>query len=135
MPTTRPQSLWPHSIQYICLNSSKFIRLLSCLNSGLSLYLANSCSQASSSRGGKEPVTGRHSVILRPDSVRRVNPPKTTIPKTLAAEPSSQYATDLELVSGHDEALCVFPEGMSALLMLLPNAPSGELEAGDVTEL
>jgi hypothetical protein len=28
-----------------------------------------------------------------PDSVRRVRPPKTTMPKTLAALPSSQYAT------------------------------------------
>lgn len=37
-----------------------------------------------------------------PDSVSRVRPPKTTIPKTLAALPSSQYATALELVSGND---------------------------------
>jgi hypothetical protein len=29
-----------------------------------------------------------------------VRPPKTTIPKTLAALPSSQYPTDFELVSG-----------------------------------
>jgi hypothetical protein len=32
--------------------------------------------------------------------VRRVRPPKTTIPKTLAALPSSQYATLLEVVLG-----------------------------------
>ncbi|RMZ68697.1 BTB POZ domain-containing [Pyrenophora seminiperda CCB06] len=35
-----------------------------------------------------------------PDSVSRVKPPKTTMPKTLAALPSSQYATLLELVFG-----------------------------------
>lgn len=35
-----------------------------------------------------------------PDSVSLVRPPKTTIPKTLAALPSSQYATTLSLVSG-----------------------------------
>jgi hypothetical protein len=35
-----------------------------------------------------------------PDSVSLVKPPKTTIPKTLAALPSNQYATDLELCSG-----------------------------------
>jgi hypothetical protein len=35
-----------------------------------------------------------------PDSVRRVRPPKTTMPKTLAALPSSQYATLLEDVLG-----------------------------------
>lgn len=48
-------------------------------------------------------MTGRHSVMLRPDSVRRVRPPKTTIPKTLAAEPSNQYATLLLLVFGKDD--------------------------------
>lgn len=37
---------------------------------------------------------------LYPDSVRRVRPPNTTIPKTLAALPSSQYATTLWLVLG-----------------------------------
>lgn len=37
-----------------------------------------------------------------PDSVKRVRPPNTTIPKTLAALPSSQYATDFELVSGKE---------------------------------
>ena len=41
--------------------------------------------------------------MLRPDSVRRVRPPKTTIPKTLAAEPSNQYATLLLLVFGKDD--------------------------------
>lgn len=32
--------------------------------------------------------------------MRRVNPPKTTIPNTLAALPNNQYATALELTSG-----------------------------------
>jgi hypothetical protein len=35
-----------------------------------------------------------------PDSVNLVSPPKTTIPKTLAAEPKSQYATVFEELSG-----------------------------------
>jgi hypothetical protein len=35
-----------------------------------------------------------------PDSVNRVRPPKTTIPKTLAADPNSQYATPFEDVFG-----------------------------------
>jgi hypothetical protein len=81
------------------------MREFNILNSGLSLYLANSSSHASSFLGGKLPVTGRHSVMLSPDSVRRVSPPKTTIPKTLAAEPSSQYATDFLDTAGQDEAL------------------------------
>ena len=66
--------------------------------------------------GQSEPVTGRHSVMLSlsnlagatsavfgrayPDSVRRVKPPNTTMPKTLAALPSSQYATLLDVVLG-----------------------------------
>jgi hypothetical protein len=46
-------------------------------------------------------------VVHYPDSVNRVQPPNTTIPKTLAALPSSQYATALELVSGKLEAFFV----------------------------
>lgn len=59
-------------------------------------------------------MTGFHSVMLNPDSVSRVSPPKTTMPKTLAALPRSQYATTLLLVSGKkgafvevDAAACV----------------------------
>ena len=37
---------------------------LSCLNSGDARYLLNSLSHSGASRGGKEPVTGFHSVIL-----------------------------------------------------------------------
>lgn len=36
--------------------------------------------------------------LAYPDSVSRVRPPNTTMPKTLAALPRSQYATDLEVV-------------------------------------
>jgi hypothetical protein len=46
-------------------------------------------------------------MVKYPDSVKRVQPPNTTIPKTLAALPRSQYATALELVSGKLEVLCV----------------------------
>ena len=54
-------------------------------------------------RGGRLPVTGRHSVMLRPDSVRRVRPPKTTMPKTEVAERRSQVATPLVETSGHED--------------------------------
>lgn len=40
------------------------------------------------------PVKGCHSVILRPDSVNRVRPPITTIPKTRAEQPKSQFGSD-----------------------------------------
>lgn len=35
-----------------------------------------------------------------PDSVNRVNPPNTTIPKTLPADARSQYATVFDEISG-----------------------------------
>src|SRR5215469_10695508 len=89
-PITLPQRRCVHSIQYICLNSSSVIRGFKSLNSGDERYFVNSDSHCSGLNGGSEPVTGRHSVMLRPDSVRRVRPPKTTIPKTLAALPRSQ---------------------------------------------
>lgn len=42
-----------------------------------------------------------------PDSVSRVRPPKTTIPNTLAALPSNQYATLFDVVSGKLLALAL----------------------------
>lgn len=91
------------------------------LNSGEARYLSNSEFQSAAERGGREPVTGFHSVILSlrfgleiaarnekrtyPDSVSLVKPPNTTIPKTLAADPRSQYATVFEEVSGKNLAL------------------------------
>jgi hypothetical protein len=42
-----------------------------------------------------------------PDSVSLVRPPKTTIPKTLAALPSNQYATVLSVTLGKlDPEVC-----------------------------
>lgn len=46
---------------------------------------------------------------LYPDSVRRVRPPNTTIPKTLAALPNSQYATAFWLVLGKKRLLAFAP--------------------------
>ena len=64
------------------------------LNSGVTLYLLNSVSQSEGERGGKIPVMGFHSVILKPDSVSRVTPPTTTVPNTNTEEKSSQYPTE-----------------------------------------
>jgi len=47
------------------------------MNSGISLYLSNSLFHEFSEIGKKIPVTGDHSVIDNPDSVRRVIPPTT----------------------------------------------------------
>ena len=49
------------------------------------MYLAYSDCQASCESGGRVPVTRFHSVMLSPDSVRRVKPPTTTILKTRPA--------------------------------------------------
>lgn len=49
------------------------------------------------------------------------------MPKTDAAEPSSQYATDFELVSGKDDVLMVaLGVVFGASLNVLPKAPSGD---------
>lgn len=111
------------------------MRELRTRNSGEALYFANSDSQSASDMGGREPVTGRHSVMDRlrgttqyvvegagcsvsyPDSVRRVKPPNTTMPNTLAALARSQYATAFELVSGdRDDFLMVFSTSLTASL-------------------
>ncbi|GAB4223693.1 MAG: hypothetical protein Tsb0032_26760 [Kiloniellaceae bacterium] len=42
------------------------------------------------------PVSGAHSMIERPDSVRRVMAPITAMARTMAAQPSSQRPTARE---------------------------------------
>lgn len=63
------------------------------LNSGVALYLSNSSFHCVSDKGGSTPVIGRHSVILRPDSVRRVTPPTTMTAKTSTDDNSNHPAT------------------------------------------
>ncbi len=60
-------------------------------------YFWNSASHAARPSGGKAPVTGRHSVIDRPDPVRRVEPPSTTIANTRAATAKSHTATGRDI--------------------------------------
>ena len=144
MPTTLPHRRCVHSIQYICLNSSTVIRGFSSLNSGDDLYSANSESHFSAVVGGKDPVTGRHSVILRlcwcqsshcgpdehtpyPDSVSRVKPPKITRPKTLAALPNNQYATPFLLVCGKYELRRVDSSADLLSLNALLRFPMGDI--------
>ena len=47
--------------------------------SGVFLYFSNSTIHSSSLIGGKVPVIGRHSVIDKPLSVKRVTPPTITL--------------------------------------------------------
>jgi hypothetical protein len=68
-----------------------------------------------------------------PDSVNRVRPPNTTMPKTLAALPRSQYATALELVSGKalfelpPDALGVFATCSAAICLSIELRGDGAL--------
>src|SRR5215216_7601443 len=63
------------------------------LNSGVCWYLLNSSSQACWLRGGTDPLMGFHSVIERPERVRRTKPPKTTRNATMKAKEKSQFIT------------------------------------------
>ena len=82
-------------------------------------------------------MRGRHSVMLRPDSVRRVRPPKMTMPKTLDAEARSQRATLWEEVEGKDEEEDLEVVGELGLrggvleVMLWERAPRGEVDDED----
>jgi hypothetical protein len=57
--------------------------------SGDALYLLNSTSHSSGVMGGSPPAN-LQSVIARPERVRRVTPPNTTILNTHPVQPASQ---------------------------------------------
>jgi hypothetical protein len=83
------------------------------LNSGVALYLSNSAVHSSWERGGRIPVIGRHSVMLKPDSVRRVTPPTTTIAKTKVEDIMSHIPTERGARMGNggvDDASAVLDE-------------------------
>jgi len=63
------------------------------LNSGVALYFSNSLSHSARDNGGRMPVMGCHSVMLNPDSVRRVMPPTTMMANTSVEDKSSQRPT------------------------------------------
>src|SRR5688572_22582120 len=63
---------------------------------GVALYLANSVNHCCSFNGGKVPVITSHSVIDKPEPVRRVMPPKIICTITMPTPTKSQIATGLE---------------------------------------
>src|SRR3546814_2515720 len=81
---------WSHSQKKIALNAASDMPRLISLYSGICLYFSNSASHAASLSGGSTPVTGSHSVIDRPDSVRRVMPPTATTAITSSATAHNQ---------------------------------------------
>jgi hypothetical protein len=68
--------------------------------SGESLYFSHSTSHSAAVMGGRIPVIGSHSVILKPDSVSRVRPPMMIMPKTSVEQPSNQVGNDRGMVVG-----------------------------------
>lgn len=72
--------------------------------SGVTLYFSHSTAHCSCPIGGRIPLTGSHSVMDRPDSVRRVTPPTTMMKKTNPDEMYSQLATTGVVSPGRDPA-------------------------------
>src|SRR5690606_28758824 len=74
------------------LNSASSMPALVSSYCGVARYFSNSAAQLAASIGGIMPVTGRHSVIERPEPVSRVSPPTTIIATTSAKSTPSQIA-------------------------------------------
>src|ERR1700733_16003552 len=89
---SRPHNRWTYSHRKIVLKSPRLIPALSNLYCEVCWYLPNSAAQSAAESGGTIPVTGCHSVIDKPDHVRRVTPPITTIAKIMAQQTRSQAA-------------------------------------------
>ncbi len=83
-PTKRASARWLHSHQNSGLNSASVMPTLICLYSGICWYLAKSACQSVSLSGGMTPISGFHSVMVRPECVSRVAPPTTTMHSTSA---------------------------------------------------
>src|SRR4030095_5874465 len=97
-PIARPSSRWKYSHQKIPLNSASVMPRLTCRYSGVAWYFSNAACHCVSSRGGSVPTIGCHSVIDRPECVRRVTPPTTTIANTSAQQTKSHAWIDAALV-------------------------------------
>src|SRR6516164_5840166 len=92
-PMSRPKSRCKYSQKYIFLNSSSVIVKWTTRYSGICWYFVNSAAQSEAVSGGTTPMIGFHSVIDRPERVRRVMPPTTTIAKIMAQQTNSHTAT------------------------------------------
>src|SRR5215510_167325 len=102
------------------LKSERVIPALRSRYCGMAWYFSNSACQAAASSGGTTPVTGFHSTIERPDSVRRVAPPTTNVATISAATASSHSRMAWRRVAGvagtlvmrrSGHALCRFRRG------------------------
>ena len=91
-PKPRPHILCPYSIQKMNLYSSTVMDALDKRNSGDARYLANSRAQSSAHKGG-DSHWNFQSVMDRPERVKRVTPPRTTMLNTHAHPPTSHAPT------------------------------------------
>ena len=91
-PSSRPQRRWIHSIQNRPWNPRSPMPGCRIWYWGICLYRANRCSQSAWDRGGRTPETGAHSMMDRPEPVRRVTPPSTTMTKIMKQIANSQIA-------------------------------------------
>src|SRR3972149_6944201 len=82
----RPKSRCAYSTQKIDLNSERLMPVLTFWYSGVCLYLSKVASHCGALSGGIAPMMGSHSTIERPERVRRVTPPRTTLMKTSAQQ-------------------------------------------------
>src|SRR6185312_1724308 len=75
------------------LNAARLMPGLTRSYWGICLYLAKASCQAASESGVTAPMIGCHSVMERPEPVRRVAPPRLTIRKISAATANSHART------------------------------------------
>src|SRR5690349_4392178 len=92
MPMSRAHRRCRYSQKKICLNAESVMSGWMARYCGIALYPSNSASHSAWLNGGSTPVTGCHSVMERPDSVRRVMPPITTIKNIMAQQARSHQA-------------------------------------------
>src|SRR6266498_2155493 len=103
-PINRATKRCVHSMRKMNLYSSRVIDELTWMNSGDFWYLANSSCQACWLKGGTAPMIGFHSVMDKPERVRRTDPPKTVCAATMKAKRKSQDITARFCVCG----ICLF---------------------------
>src|SRR5210317_1454012 len=93
MPMVRPSRRCRYSSQKMSLNSSTPKAEFTFWNSGLCWYISKTRCHSASPIGGRTPINGRQSTIDRPDPVRRVKPPRTTMTNTSPQQIRSHMAT------------------------------------------
>ena len=93
IPISRPHSRWLHSSQKMRLKPSIPNPWFTSSYCGIFWYSANRRCHSASDSGGSVPISGAHSMIDKPEPVRRVTPPKTIMTRIIPATVNSHRAT------------------------------------------